>query len=390
MPVKKVDIQFNKENSYYKLNNDNYTRLIDILSVPHKSIQKVLNLDENKDLLDWVITVTSKLDCGDFNIKTRLHWIVNDLHDFPTCLNCGCIITRDIDYNYATPQYCSVECQRHSKIRLQNAISTIEKRYGDSHYNNRQQARETCMIKYGALNNMQSEKGMQEYRQSMQDKYGVNYTFEIKQVWEKANNTFFEKYGAIRASQCEEVKEKQAKTNNEKYGCKCALQNDCIHVKSINTMQEKYGCTHPSQSPEIIKKSKGKYLYNYIYFDSSPEIAYYIWLVDNNIKFEYKPKDKSIQYVDKYNKQHKYFPDFYLIDSNKLVEIKGDNHFKNGKLINISNNDLNYIAEAKQQCMIENNVEIYTSKDYNIYLKYIRKQYGKDYLKQFKYREKDK
>ena len=41
-----------------------------------------------------------------------------------------------------------------------------------------------------------------------------------------------------------------------------------------------------------------------------------------------------------------------------LIEIKGDNHFDKitGKMINISDRSKDYIAEAKYQCMIENNV----------------------------------
>lgn len=59
-------------------------------------------------------------------------------------------------------------------------------------------------------------------------------------------------------------------------------------------------------------------------FDSIYEIAYYIWLVDNNIRFKYEP-DMSILYIFD-GKQHWYMPDFIV--EGKIIEIKGDHFFK--------------------------------------------------------------
>jgi hypothetical protein len=36
-----------------------------------------------------------------------------------------------------------------------------------------------------------------------------------------------------------------------------------------------------------IRCSNVKYMYDSIKFDSAPELAFYIWLKDNNIEFEY-------------------------------------------------------------------------------------------------------
>lgn len=53
-------------------------------------------------------------------------------------------------------------------------------------------------------------------------------------------------------------------------------------------------------------------MYNGIIFDSAPELAFYIWLRDHNIQFEYQPKDHLIKYeVD--GVIHTYYPDFFLI-----------------------------------------------------------------------------
>ena len=49
----------------------------------------------------------------------------------------------------------------------------------------------------------------------------------------------------------------------------------------------KYGYESAMQNPEIRKKAQARYSYNGISFDSSWELAYFIWLTDNGVDFEY-------------------------------------------------------------------------------------------------------
>ncbi len=62
--------------------------------------------------------------------------------------------------------------------------------------------------------------------------------------------------------------------------------------------------------------------YKNIYFRSLLELYYLIYLIDNNIKFE---NGELRKHMIKYTMDHKqlnYFPDFYLIDTHEIVEIK--------------------------------------------------------------------
>lgn len=59
---------------------------------------------------------------------------------------------------------------------------------------------------------------------------------------------------------------------------------------------------------------------NQVFLMSSLEIRYYEWLKQNNIKWR---KADSIPYKDILGKQHWYKPDFYLVESNEIIEIKG-------------------------------------------------------------------
>ncbi len=83
----------------------------------------------------------------------------------------------------------------------------------------------------------------------------------------------------------------------------------------MQTNLKNFGYAWPSQCPAIRKKMCRKYMYNGVMFDSSPEIAYYIWLTDHGIKFAYHP-DAGISYVDAAGRRHFYEPDFLIIETN--------------------------------------------------------------------------
>ena len=160
-------------------------------------------------------------------------------------------------------------------------------------------------------------------------------------------------------------------------------------MKTVQTLQDNYGVDHPSKSQEIRRKQTyNVYEYDGIHFNSSWEIAFWIYCKDHNIDIDREPK--SLDYVDSKGVQHKYFPDF-KINRNLLVEIKGDDQFdkKTGKMIDKLDPSKNYIAEAKYECMIANNVMIIKSDGIKKYIDYVEQTYGKGYLKQFKKKSKN-
>lgn len=58
----------------------------------------------------------------------------------------------------------------------------------------------------------------------------------------------------------------------------------------------------------------------YVWLLSSLEIKYFEYLENNNIKWS---KPTHISYTTSDNKKHRYFPDFFLIESKKFIEVKG-------------------------------------------------------------------
>lgn len=164
------------------------------------------------------------------------------------------------------------------------------------------------------------------------------------------------------------IKLSKLKENQEKRILSCKLNNGegtGFQIKSVKTKAQN------------IAKTKTSYFYENKVFDSSWELAYYIWLTDNNINFIYKPTALEYKINDEI---HHYYPDFKV--NNEYHEIKGD-YFLNeeNKLIN----PFTKIEQTeKYNCMLENNVKLICLNEIKPILKYIANKYGIDHLKQFK------
>ena len=162
---------------------------------------------------------------------------------------------------------------------------------------------------------------------------------------------------------------------------KCKYADETLWNNVKTTKLKKYGSVCPLRNNNLKKISFSKYLFNNICFDSAPELAFYIWLSDNNIKFEYQP-NITFEYEFE-GKKHFYMPDFLV--ENQLIEIKGRQFLnEDGTWRNPYNKNQNEICEAKHQCVLKNNVKILYFNNYKKYLDYINDKYGKDYLKKFK------
>ena len=201
----------------------------------------------------------------------------------------------------------------------------------------------------------------------------------------------------------DETKEKKKKTNLEHCGYDCNFKDPAWQEKARQTRLETTGYEYPAQDPKIqekIKNTKQKrfgqpcspshhYTYDEKSFDSSYELAMYIWLKDNGIHFEYSCTT-YFDYIDKNGKSHVYCPDFKI--GNSIVEIKGQQFIdENGKLTvpykgkNKQDSQLLIdVAQAKHECMKLNNVKMLTLKDIDKQLKYCEEKFNdKKWYKMF-------
>ena len=119
----------------------------------------------------------------------------------------------------------------------------------------------------------------------------------------------------------------------------------------------------------------------------------HIYLKNQKVNFLFQPRE-YFEYIFN-NKKHTYFPDFKIDDV--FYELKGDHFFKDKDISKemicpFRHKDWGedqYLLEcqkyeAKHQCMIQNNVVILTSKDYQKYIDYVNEKYGRDFLKNCK------
>lgn len=176
-------------------------------------------------------------------------------------------------------------------------------------------------------------------------------------------------------------------TNKEQIIAILTKNNISLHNKStiakIKSKNQSCGLKKFYQNnPEAAHRSCGKttYIYNGIKFDSSWELAVWIFAIDHKIPIS-RVVDGFEYYVN--NKKHYYFPDFNY--NNKIIEIKGDHMLNaNNELIKLwSMTDREKII-AKQECIKRNKVEIWPYEKVKFALDYVLQTYGNNYLKQFK------
>ena len=280
------------------------------------------------------------------NISKKDYYLQYINNVIPNCKNCG-KPTNFYNLGYGFSIYCSCKCANSDSEKLLRwKLNTIEK-YGVENTTQLESVKEkmakTNLIKYGKITNLITDEQKIDTQQKLLLKYGVTVPAKSEIIRKRMENSTLKRFGVTNYSKTNEHKKRMIEFNKtHKYN----------HNKSL-------------------------YVYNNLYFDSSWELAYYMWLVDNNIDFEYKP-DVSFEY--EYNeKTHKYYPDFLVND--EYVEIKGEQFFdKDGNYRNPYDNNKNERAYKKYQCMIKNDVKIIR---YNEILQILNK-YGKKYLKQFK------
>ena len=253
----------------------------------------------------------------------------------------------------------------------------------------------TCIERFGYRNSfckpeVQEKARISSKTEEVKNKIKESYNLEKrKEASKKGVKTKRKIYG----EKLEKIMSKTFETQEEKYGKDF---RKIFAEKGTQTKLEKYGnksgnidwlyTRNPMFNEETKKKvlekallNCGKYIYNNIHFDSGWELAYFIYLKDNNINFEYHPKI-SFKYLDNLGKERLYYPDFLV--NGEFQEIKGNQFFnENNEPYSRYDNDFWW---EKYNCMRENSVKILKYEDLAPIFEYIDFKYGKDYIKSFK------
>lgn len=388
-----ISIQDFTGNSYYKRNPGLFVQLQNVLNrCPVYSVSAILGKDCNKALKDMLVEMTQNMPFVGHTLNERLYWVLNDLYDFPTCRTPDCInghpklddakiYFKGLAIGYQG--HCCNKCAQLDPVVTGVKKNTTLIRHGDGNFRNIDKARQTNLKHYGISHAMKSDEFKFRRIEKNRRLYGVDWYVMTDDFKQKSAQTLQENYGTgvQNPFQAEAVKQQLRQTLTDKYGVDNPTKNNDIcrqaQQAAQDTMLKRYGVKYSAQNHDIFVKMRKKYCFNNICFDSFPEIAYYIWLTDNNIAFQYQP---NIQFQYEFAGQlHVYHPDFLLIDSNQLVEIKNSNSFVDGKMICLFDRKLDGLYEAKHQCMIANDVKIMLDAEYSKYVKYAEGKFGKDF-----------
>ncbi len=235
--------------------------------------------------------------------------------------------------------------------------------------------------RYGGIGNASKIIG-DKIRKTTRARYNVDYVFQLKEFVENNMRLQKEKYGGVGFAS-KELSEKVIATalRNNNLKSKEDL-NKLIKTRQEETTLKRYGVRNYAQSPEFFKRLKKKYVYNSTSFDTIPELALFIYFIDNGIAIS-RNTDLYFEFIYK-DKLHRYYPDFVSNDS--LLEVKGNHFFKkDGTMCNPYDHSQDGLYEAKHQCGLQNNVIFITSNEYNKYIDYCKNKYNqKDWYINFK------
>ena len=342
-------------------------------------------------------------------LGTKAYWLVNDITTFPKCKRKECqnVLTKNaiVTTGYGAG-YCSISCEMNDSVHAQQLEEIFMDRYGAKSYpeseefnimirnyfanltdnekieiNNKKET--TCFKNNGVRNIFCKGPRRTQWEDELEKRTGSRTWHnpeKIVQTRQKHNEE--DPLFQVRINQKTAATRNKRKKEDPQYQERIVQKGQAtrelhrkenpnydaeILQKTMATNIANTGYAWPSQNPEIRSKMYKKYTYNGIQFDSAPEIAYYIWLTDNGIPFEYHPQT-NFSFLGKDGKIHYYEPDFLRLDTNTYEEIKGGQFFKTG-----------FIERWKEKlaCLKANNVRLILDTEYNIYVEYCDQKFQK-------------
>lgn len=196
------------------------------------------------------------------------------------------------------------------------------------------------------------------------EKYGVENVFKNKDIKNKSKSTMFKKYGVEYPIQHKEIQNivnlKSRKTHLEKYGVEYSMQSKESNEKRKINNQKKYGVENPMQNIEIQKKLKIRNIEKYNVEYTFQRIDVKETIKKNNINkygVEYPMQTNEIQ--EKSQKNSKKYKE-YLMPSGIIRKVQGYEPFALDTLVQEYNEDqiktdrkdvprIKYIANEKDK-----------------------------------------
>lgn len=205
-----------------------------------------------------------------------------------------------------------------STVKKIASICGVEKSHDEILLSKHDGTVRTCLKRYNTTNGGCSPDALRKIREKNKEKYGNEIYFKTDNFKQKSNTTKLKHYGRTDVGQFGSEEHKKAML--EKYGVEYPMLSEELKKKFDDNMIKKYGVNRYAKTLEFHKKARKKYCYNNETFDSSWELALYIYAIDHGETIIRCPC--KICYTYK-GKEHYYIPDFLYQEH--LIEIKGDN-----------------------------------------------------------------
>lgn len=242
----------------------------------------------------------------------------------------------------------------------------------------------TNLEKYGVTNAALIPGSKEKRKQTSLKKYGCEnpiQSVEVKsKLWvNRDQEAFSEKMKEVWKHKTKEQREAQSLHVSQSRRARTPEQVELAKERHKQTCLKKYGADSYQRSeafrkdlPRRIKLSCKRYTYEGVHFDSSWELALWIYAQDHNLEIEREPC--SFDYIFE-GKKSSYFPDFRF--QGKLLELKGDHFYGGGCQSSRTQYKVNVVAK-------EHGVEVWYHEDIKPYLEYMVQKEGKDWYKKYK------
>lgn len=217
----------------------------------------------------------------------------------------------------------------------------------------------TCLKKFGYKNAAQNPEIKKKFQETNIRKYGNICSLNGPEQVEKKIETWKNNFGKTNPFQKDSSREAAKQTCLKHYGVEYAFSSDEVRKRIYQTRIE---------NGTLLRVCKWVYIKDDITFDSSWELAFYIFCTDLGLKVE---RNKTIlRFTTEDGKEHVTYVDF-LVEGIVNVEIK-------------STYLLKMESPEKIAARVENKVFTITDMEIKPYLKYVEDKYGIDYLKSFR------
>jgi len=343
--VKQIFIDNNCE-----LLNENYTKNTLPLNFKCKC-----NYDETMTFKKYLVQKCCE-SCHSKTLNTIFKYTYNEVKELFEANNCTLLSTEYKNNNSKLDIIC--ECG--------NKVQAILKSFLKGHrckFCKITQTQNTNLNKYGNVMAMNSKQLKEKWIHKIQnrtdkekliinikridtnlEKYGVEFTLQLDEIKEKGKITCLKKYGVEYSLQSKEIRDKGKLTCLDKYGVEYPTQSSIIQNKTKQTCLQKYGVEYIAQDPIISEKMFKNFKFKKYTFPCGKNVniqGYENFALDILLK-EYKEEDILTNRSDMpkisywYNKKNRiYFPDIYIPNHNKIIEVKSIYTYKKFLIQNI-------------------------------------------------------